>query len=65
MPHDDITNAELFRSLTRIEVALDEAKRDHERRIRTLERMAYTSIGLATAGATSGIASLVASIMGA
>lgn len=61
---DDVTNAELARSLVRIESKLDKMSEDHEARIRRLEKFVYITIGLGSAGATSGIASLLAVIGG-
>lgn len=59
----EVTNAELGRSLVRIEGKLDTVTSDHERRIRTLERWMYVNVGLAVAGATSGLGGLLAVIL--
>lgn len=61
----EVTNAELGRSLVRIEAKLDTVNIDHERRIRTLERWMYVNLGLAVAGATTGIGGLLAVILNA
>ena len=61
---EEVTNAELARSLIRIESKLDKHSEDHEARIRRLEKFMYVSLGLGSAGATSGITSLVAVIGG-
>jgi hypothetical protein len=65
MAHDEVTNSELSRSLTRIELKLDKVSEDHEKRIRNVERMLYITLGLASAGATSGIGSFIAAMVGA
>lgn len=64
MAHDEVTNSELSRSLERIEVKLDKVADDHERRLRVVERTLYITLGLATAGATSGVGTFVASLIG-
>ena len=56
---EPVTNAELSRSLVRIESKLDRATDDHELRIRRLERYMYTAVGLALAGAASGVTGLL------
>lgn len=56
----EVTNAELSRSLVRIEVKLDSVTGDHERRLRSVERWMYMAMGLAGAGAVSGVGSLIA-----
>jgi len=60
----DVTNAELARALVRIESKLDKMSEDHEARIRRLEKFVYVGLGLGSAGATSGLASLAALIGG-
>lgn len=62
--HEEVTNAELSRSLARIELKLDGVAQDHEKRIRNVERMLYITLGLASAGATSGVGSFIAAMSG-
>lgn len=64
MSEHEVTNAELARLLVRIESKLDKVAEDHETRIRRIERFAYVSLGLAGAGATSGVGALLAAIGG-
>jgi len=61
---EDVSNAELSRSLVRIESKLDRETDDHELRIRRVERYVYVALGLATAGAASGIGTLISAIGG-
>lgn len=61
---EEVTNSELARSLVRIESKLDRATEDHEARLRRVERFAYISIGLAAAGATSGVSALLSAMGG-
>lgn len=61
---DEVTNAELSRSLVRIETKLDRATDDHELRLRRVERVMYVALGLAAAGATSGLGALITAIGG-
>ena len=60
MSVEQITTAELTRWLRRVEHKLDMVTNDHEARLRRVERALYVSVGLAAAGATSGIAGLLA-----
>jgi hypothetical protein len=62
--HDEVTNSELSRSLARIESKLDGVAQDHEKRLRNVERMLYITLGLASAGATSGIGAFVSAMAG-
>ena len=55
----EVTNAELSRSLTRIELKLDSVTSDHESRLRRVERWMYVTMGLAATGATSGVLSMI------
>lgn len=59
-----MTNAELRRSLARIESKLDRVTDDHEVRLRKVERWVWTSVGLAAAGATSGVGALFSALGG-
>jgi hypothetical protein len=58
------SNAELGRSLTRIEGKLDKVTEDHEGRLRRVERTLYVTLGLAGAGVTSGVGSFIAALFG-
>lgn len=60
--HEEVTNAELSRSLARIELKLDGVAQDHEKRIRNVERMLYITLGLASAGATSGVGAFISAM---
>lgn len=62
--HEEVTNSELSRSLVRIESKLDKVAEDHEMRLRRTERMMYVAIGLAAAGATSGLGALLTALGG-
>jgi hypothetical protein len=64
MPNEAVTNEELSRSLTRIEGKLDKVADDHEKRLRSVERTLYITLGLASAGVTSGVGTFVASMVG-
>lgn len=64
MPHDEVTNSELSRSLERIESKLDKVADDHEKRLRAVERTLYITLGLASAGVTSGVGTFIASMIG-
>ena len=57
------TNAELARSLSRIEVKIDKVSDDHESRLRKVEKAVYMSLGLAGAGVASGIGTFITSIL--
>lgn len=59
-----VTNAELWRTLIRMEAKLDHIADDHEQRIRKMERYAYTSVGLACTGAVSGLSALLGALGG-
>lgn len=56
---EEVTTGELARSLQRIEAKLDQVTGDHEQRLRRVERWMWTAMGLAGAGAVSGIGSLL------
>lgn len=58
------SNAELNRSLVRIEVKLDSVTGDHESRLRRVERTLYVTMGLAGAGVASGAGSFIAALFG-
>jgi hypothetical protein len=58
MGSEDVSTAELARSLQRIEQKLDRVTDDHEQRLRRLERWMWTAVGLSAAGAVSGFLSL-------
>lgn len=58
----DMTSIE--RQLERIELKLDKAIDDHERRLRALERWVYIASGLALTGTGTGIASLFSILSG-
>jgi hypothetical protein len=58
MTHD-VTPGELTRWLSRVEAKLDKVGNDHEQRLRRTERVMYVAVGLALAGAGTGIGSLV------
>jgi hypothetical protein len=60
----EVTNAELSRSLVRIEGKLDNVTSDHEGRLRRIERMVYIAIGLGSAGTASGVVQVVATAAG-
>lgn len=60
----EVTNAELSRSLIRIESKLDKVTEDHEVRLRRVERVMYLAIGLGTAGITSGLGALMSALGG-
>ncbi len=55
----DVTNAELARSIKRVEVKIDRISEDHEDRLRRLERAVWATIGFGLAGAGTGISALV------
>lgn len=61
---EEVTNSELSRSLVRIEAKLDRATDDHEMRLRRIERYVYVSLGLAGAGAASGLGALMSAALG-
>lgn len=61
---DDVTNAELSRSLIRIEQKIDKVSEDHEQRLRRAERFLYVALGLAGASTASSLSALIASIGG-
>lgn len=61
---DEVTNAELSRSLIRIESKLDRVNEDHETRLRRVERALYISLGLAGAGSASGLGALLTTLIG-
>lgn len=61
---EEVTTGELGRSLQRIEAKLDQVTGDHEQRLRRVERWMWTAMGLAAAGAASGLASVVAALNG-
>lgn len=61
---EEVTNSELSRSLIRIESKLDLVTGDHEVRLRRLEKYVYVSLGLAVAGATSGVGALISALGG-
>lgn len=42
---DDVSTAELARSLLRIETKLDRVTDDHEQRLRRLERLVWIAVG--------------------
>ena len=56
---DDVTMAELARSMQRIESKLDQAIGDHEKRLRRLEQWVWTAAGAGGVGALSGISALL------
>lgn len=60
---EEVTNAELGRSLVRIESKLDKVSEDHEQRIRRTERFLYVALGMAGAGTTSGMSALIAALV--
>jgi len=64
MIREEVTNAELSRSLVRIEAKLDQVTGDHEIRLRRIERYVYISLGLAAAGAASGLSALFSASVG-
>jgi hypothetical protein len=43
---------------------LDKVADDHEKRLRSVERTLYITLGLASAGVTSGVGTFVASMVG-
>lgn len=61
---DEVTPAELGRSLARIEMKLDRAIDDHELRLRRLERWMWTAMGFGAVGAASGFGALMKAISG-
>lgn len=61
---DDITLGEIRRSLERIEKKLDQVALDHEQRIRRTERIMHASLGLALAGAGTGVTGLLSLVGG-
>lgn len=64
MTAPEISNGEMRRWLERVESKLDTAISDHEDRIRRVERAMYVSVGLAAAGATSGMGALATALGG-
>lgn len=63
MTPGEITNGEMSRWLERVEKKLDRVTDDHEARLRRVERAMYVSVGLAAAGATSGVGAML-SVLG-
>jgi hypothetical protein len=57
------TELRLGRSLTRIEFKLDSLSEDHEGCLRRTERILYVALGVAAAGAMSGIGTLISALV--
>lgn len=56
---DDLTLAEIGRTLLRLEASLDRVSNDHESRLRYLERAVWVATGLGGAALASAIGTLI------
>ena len=64
MSTDDLTMAEMGRTMVRIEGKLDKVTADHEDRLRRLEKAVWIATGTGAAGLASSLAAILTGVTG-